>query len=209
MAKYIWINPVAIKMYEDKLQLIEAGLIKNGYEIVTCESQMDYVRNQYIEFGLEVDETVLDCRCPETIKLLEKNNLLEGYIVPDIEPILVRTSRVLYENHVKTEEDLLIITTPCTELRDFAKERLDGNKGIKFLTWKEFIENEGMESLGKIDASPIPLGFFENSFDKVLELSDEKRILANFNLLKKTKEKKYDLIEMLYCDGGCNSGDGL
>ena len=23
------------------------------------------------------------------------------------------------------------------------------------------------------------------------------------------KEKKYDIIEMLYCDGGCNNGNGL
>lgn len=209
MAKYIWINPVAIKMYGDKLQAIEDGLIRNGYEIVSCDSQMDYVRNQYIEYGITVDETVLDCRCPETIKLLEKNNLLEGYKIPDIEPILVRTSRVLYENHVKNEDDLLIITTPCSELRDFAQDRLKGNKGIKFLTWKEFIEDEGMKSLGKIDKSPIPLGFFENYFDKVLELSDEKRILADFKILKEAKGKKYNIIEMLYCDGGCNSGNGL
>lgn len=209
MANYIWINPVAIKMYGDMLPEIEEGLIKNGYEIVTCESQMDYVRNQYIEYGLNVYQTILDCRCPETIKLLESNALLDGYKIPDIEPILVRTSRVLYENHIKCEDDNLIITTPCSQLRDFATERLKGNRGIKFLTWKEFIENEGMKSLGKIDVSPIPLGFFENSFENVLEVSEESRILADFKMLKTSKEKKYDIIEMLYCDGGCNSGNGL
>jgi len=209
MAKYIWINPVAVKMYGEKVHEVEDRLIENGYEIVSCDSQMDYVRNQYIEYGMTVDETILDCRCPETITLLKNNNLLDGYKVPDIEPILVRTSRVLYENHVKNEDDLLIITTPCSQLRDFAEERLKGNKGIKFLTWKEFIENEGMKSLGKIDASPIPLGFFENSFNKVLELSEENKILENFKFLKENKEKKYDIIEMLYCDGGCNNGNGL
>ena len=66
-----------------------------------------------------------------------------------------------------------------------------------------------MKSLGKIDASPIPLGFFENSFNKVLELSEENKILENFKFLKENKEKKYDIIEMLYCDGGCNNGNGL
>ena len=36
----------------------------------------------------------------------------------------------------------------------------------------------------------------------VVTLEDDKEYYEN-------KEKKYDIIEMLYCDGGCNNGNGL
>lgn len=209
MAKYIWINPVAEKMYGDNLKLIKNSLTKKGYIIVNCESQLEYVKEQYKEYSKEAEKTILDCRCPETINLLKSNNLTYNFDVPMIEPILVRTSRVLYDNYVKCEEDTLIITSPCTQLRDFSRKAMSEKSGIEFYTWKEFIENEGMKSLGNIDKSPIPLGYFKDTFENVLELSSEEEILTGIRSLKKCNEKRYEIVEMLYCKDGCNNGDGL
>lgn len=209
MSKYIWINPVAEKMYDDELDLIKYNLTKKGYIIVNCESQLEYVKEQYKKYSEEINGTILDCRCPESINFLKRNNLTYGFEIPMIEPILVRTSRVLYEKYIKNEEDILIITCPCTQLRDFSKQAMNDKVGIKFFTWKEFIENEGMKSLGGVDESPIPLGYFKDTFENVLELSSEEEILTGISSLKECNEKRYDIVEMLYCKNGCNNGDGL
>ncbi len=209
MVKYVWINPVAEKMYNDELNLIKYNLIKKGYIIVNCESQLEYVKEQYKKYSKEANKTILDCRCPESINFLKRNNLTYGFDIPMIEPILVRTSRVLYEKYIKNEEDILIITCPCTHLRDFSRQAMNDKAGIKFFTWKEFIESEGMKSLGSVDKSPIPLGYFNDAFENVLELSSEEEILTGISSLKECNEKRYDIVEMLYCKNGCNNGDGL
>ncbi len=51
MSKYIWINPVAEKMYDDELDLIKYNLTKKGYIIVNCESQLEYVKEQYKKYS--------------------------------------------------------------------------------------------------------------------------------------------------------------
>lgn len=205
MNKYLWINPVAEKMYDRYVKVIEETLIDKGYILVSCDPQLDYVKNQYKIHFENSTNTILDCRCPETIKLLKEHDLTKEYDVPEIEPILVRTSRVLYDKYVKDEGDMLIITCPCTQLRDFTSEKLKDKKEVTVFTWKEFIESEGLRSLGKIEASPIPLGFFDDSFENVLKLSSEEEILSNIG----NNDRKYDIIEMLYCKDGCNNGDGL
>lgn len=209
MSKYIWINPVAEKMYGDELGLIKNNLTQKGYIIVNCDSQLEYVRNQYKNYSKNTEKTILDCRCPEAINLLKRNNLTNDFDVPMIEPILVRTSRVLYENYIKNEDDILIITCPCTYLRDFSRQAMNDRVGIEFLTWKEFSENEGMNLSGTLDKSPIPLGYFQEAFKNVLEISSEDEIITEISNLKKCNEKKYDIVEMLYCKNGCNNGDGL
>lgn len=209
MANYLWINPVAEKMYGEQLASIQTTLENLGYILVGCDPQLGYVRDQYIAHLEEAERTVLDCRCPESIKLLEKHKLTEGFEVPDIEPILVRTSRVLYDKYVKTEEDTLIITCPCTQLRDFTAGRLSDKKNVKCYSWKEFAESEGIRSLGAIDSSPIPLGFFAPAVENILELSSEDEILREITKVSQKEEKQYDIIEMLYCKDGCNNGNGI
>ncbi|BBF42670.1 hypothetical protein lbkm_1354 [Lachnospiraceae bacterium KM106-2] len=208
MAKYLWVNPVAEKMYGDQFPAMKEKLEKLGYRLVGCEPQLEYVKQQYKEVVNKTEQTVLDCRCPESIVLLEKNGLTEGFHVPRIEPILVRTSRVLHERYVKEKEDILIITCPCTQLRDFTAKKLQGLKNVTCYTWKEFIEGEQMNSLGHIEESPIPLGFFDDTFEKVARLSSEEEILSEITSIGK-KEKTYDIIEMLYCKDGCNNGNGI
>lgn len=209
MTKYIWINPVAEKMHSDDLDFIKNKLIENGYIIVSCDQQLDYVRNEYKEYSKNTEKTILDCRCPETINLLKRNDLTNGFDVPMIEPILVRTSRVLYDKYVKSDKDKLIITCPCTQLRDFSRQAMNDKIGIEFLTWKEFSESEDINLSGTLDKSPIPLGYFKETFNNVLEISSEDEIITEISNLKKCNEKKYDIVEMLYCKDGCNNGDGL
>lgn len=209
MSKYIWINPVAEKMYGYEISVIKKNLIERKYIIVECEPQLEYVKGQYKECSKNVEGTVLDCRCPETINILKKENLIDNFEVPMIEPILVRTARVLYDKYIKNNDDTLIITCTCTQLRDFATERLKDKIGMTFSIWKDFIENEGMKSLGNIEKSPIPLGFFYDSFENVLEVSSKDEIINEISKIKRSNEKKYDIVEMLYCKNGCNNGDGL
>ncbi|MDO5521962.1 MAG: hypothetical protein Q4G58_15815 [bacterium] len=209
MAKYLWVNPVASKMYGEHLPEVEKQLEQLGYILVGCEPQLDYVRNQYVAFAKEADRTILDCRCPESIALLEKHDLTKHFEVPEIEPILVRTSRVLYERYVKEEGDELIITCPCTQLREFTAERLADKKNVSCYSWKEFVELEGMKSLGAIDSSPIPLGFFDSTFDQVLRLSSEEEIVSEVRKVSEADERQYDIVELLYCKDGCNNGNGI
>ncbi len=209
MSKYIWVNPVAEKMYGCEVHRIKEHLENKGYIFAGCDPQLEYVEKQYVEYSKDKSKIILDCRCPETINLLKNEGMLDGFEVPMIEPILIRTSRVLYDKYVKNSEDILIITCPCTQLRDHGRKLFEDNDNIIFYTWKEFIESQGMHSHGQIDESPIPLGFFRKSFEEVLELSGKEIILSEIKNIKGHKIRKYDIVEMLYCNEGCNNGDGL
>lgn len=209
MKNYLWINPVAAKMYGEELPAIQEQLEQKGYILVSCEQQLSYVEQQYKEYAKTTDQTILDCRCPESIKLLDSVNLTGQFAKPQIEPILLRTSRVLHETYVKEENDQLIITCPCTQLRDFTREQLSDLRGITCLTWKEFIEQQGMKTLGPIEESPIPLGFFRQAFDHVLEVSGKEEIINEVKAVSESKNTEYDVIEMLYCKDGCNNGNGI
>lgn len=204
--RYIWINPVAEKMYGKDIDRVKDDLKINQYKIVNCDSQLDNVRNEYKLLSGKSNKTILDCRCPETITLLRNNNLTNNFEVSEIDPILVRTSKVLYKENIKSNEDILIITCPCTQLRNHTRNVFKDIKNIEIYTWKEFAESQGIDSLGKIDKSPIPLGFYRKGFNKVLEISGEDEILES---VSKVENNKYEVIEMLYCKDGCNNGDGL
>lgn len=209
MKKFLWINPVAEKTYGDDINKIKNKLLDKGYIIASCDSQISYVKNQYIDYSKNVTNTILDCRCPEAINLLKRKNLINEFNVPDIEPILVRTSRVLYEKYIKNPDDVLIITCPCTQLRDFTRSKLGHGENIKVYTWKEFAESIGIKSLGKIDKSPIPLGFFQSAFTNIIEVSEENEIIKEIKNIKNNTLEKPEIVEMLYCKDGCNNGDGL
>lgn len=80
---------------------------------------------------------------------------------------------------------------------------------ITFYTWKEFCNKEKIELGEKVDESPIPLGYFKDSFLKICELSEEKEIIDKIKNIKNDNINTYEIIEMLYCKDGCNNGDGL
>lgn len=210
MKKHIWINPVAAEKYKKIISKIHRNLIDKGYTIVECKSQAEYIRNEYKKYSINRNSTILDCRCPKTIEILNHNNLINKNMdIPSIDPILISTSKFLYDKYINDNESLLIITCPCTHIRDFGRKIFKDNQNIVFYTWKEFAERENLNFHGEIKKSPIPLGFFKNEFNDILEISGESEILKEIKKINNSNEIKYSLVEMLYCKDGCNNGDGI
>ena len=100
-----------------------------------------------------------------------------------------------------------IITTPCESLANYGnKKELEDTV---FISWKEFIKSIDKDSTIKsniLDESPIPLGYFDSLKFKITSLSGKDNIESYF---ENEFYKKDDLVEMLYCQGGCNNGDGV
>ena len=74
---------------------------------------------------------------------------------------------------------------------------------------KEFIKSIDKDSKIKsniLDESPIPLGYFDSLKFKITSLSGKDNIE---NYFEHKLYKEDDLVEMLYCEGGCNNGDGV
>ena len=203
--KYIFINPVVDKMY-NKEELNDV-LRKNGYERVdVTDDWHGIVREKYKSALDEVDMPLLDCRCPLSIEHVEKHIENKPVVVPSIEPILIHCGIELStrETLKGTEK---IITTPCESLA------AHGNRlqlqDTHFVSWKEFYKtlNTNISVKEKaLDESPIPLGYF-SSLDANIESLSGKEIIEEFFVQEKYKDK--DLVEMLYCSGGCNNGDGV
>lgn len=196
-------------MYGNKINFVKYKLTQRGYLIAECEPQLEFVKAKYVEHSITSSKTILDCRCPEAINLLKRNNLAYDFDIPMFEPILVKTARVLHSKYIKDKDNSLIITCPCTQLRDFARVCLKKLSNITLYTWKEFCINEKIELAERIDESPIPLGYFKGSFIKTCELSGENEIIEKIKEIGKEHNNTFDIIEMLYCKNGCNNGDGL
>ena len=56
-----------------------------------------------------------------------------------------------------------------------------------------------------IESSPIPPGFFDN-ISNVVSLGSKTDIDCYF---KESCSGRNQLVEMLYCQGGCHNGDGV
>lgn len=203
--KYIWINPVVDKMYEQfKLNEI---LLKNGYTRVDCN--MDWaatVKEKYIKIlnQSDVEKTVIDMRCPMAYEIPKEIYKNENFIFPDIEPILIHCARELAERQDLLEKEK-IITTPCKALAKM------GNalklKNTIFFAWTDFIEISKIDlEVQKEIFTPIPLGYFKDINAKVESISGDKEIREYFDC---QRFKSTKLLEMLYCDKGCHNGDGV
>ncbi len=202
---YIFINPVVDKMY-DKEELNQV-LQKNGYERVTVTIDWHgIVKEKYKSAIDQSDHPLLDRRCPMAIDLAQEYVNSTEVTIPSIEPILIHCGMELAERE-SLKDKKKIITTPCESL---AKQ---GNQlqlpDTTFVSWKEFLKTLDHNLVTKekaLDESPIPLGYFSSLNKKTDSLSGKETIEEYF------RQKQYqdkDLVEMLYCDGGCNSGDGV
>ncbi|GAA0746959.1 hypothetical protein GCM10008906_35270 [Clostridium oceanicum] len=203
---YIWINPVVEKMYKKNLDNIKNKLNKNGFKVISASGQIQIVKNKFKNIILTSKNTVLDTRCPTAINHINKNKNINKniYTVPKIEPILIHTAKYLYDIHIKdSKENNLIITTPCKALKELGTNVFKDKQGIKFFTWLEICNMFNIQRVSKCKSSPIPLGFFRDISENVLEISGEDKFNESF------LQKGYDIIEMLYCSGGCNNGDGI
>lgn len=203
--KYILINPVVDKMYEQ--EILNNFLKINGYtRVFYNENWADIVINKYKDVIKNAKgATIMDMRCPlavDTVKdIIEKD---QNIIFPDIDPILIHCAR-----EISLREDLKdgekIIITPCKSLKDMGNNlRMDNTI---FMTWLEFLDSLDQNIEGNVlDNTPIPLGFFDSLDVKKESISGNDNIESYF---RKNKFKNLDIIEMLHCHNGCHNGDGV
>ena len=202
---YIFINPVVDKMYIRK-ELNEV-LIENNYRPIEVNNDWHgIVKKKYKEVLDGTDLTILDRRCPLAIEKIEKYLDHEKVLIPKIEPILIHCA-IEIANREELKGERKIITTPCESLAAHGNS-LNLDETI-FISWKEFLKTlNGKEKLKnkQLDMSPIPLGYFDSLDVKTKKLSGGDNIKDCF---KNSLYFESDLIEMLYCNNGCNNGDGV
>ena len=202
---YIFINPVVDKMYNQ--EELNDVLQKNGYERVNVTVDWHgIVKDKYKAALKESDLPLVDRRCPMAIEHVEKQGKNLSYTVPAIEPILIHCGIELSER-TELKGKKKIITTPCESLANHGNQlQLEDTV---FISWKEFLKTLDADLVVKeksLEESPIPLGYF-SSLDVNTESLSGKENIEEYFSNERYKEK--DLIEMLYCDGGCNNGDGV
>lgn len=200
--RYLWFNPVILAMYGQ--EQLEAFAIENNYQPIYCEQDWgEYVKQRYARHLEESSHTIIDMRCPKAVELLKQQYSMEGYILPPIEPILIHCARELQARI--SEEDSLVITTPCTSLADYGNQLHLRN--TVFTTLNHFATSLNCRLICKpLDQSPIPPGFFKELTNDIVSISSKEDIEDYFSKNKRTSP---ELIELLYCSQGCHKGDGI
>ena len=202
MKKYIWLNPVVLKMYDQ--EEVTSHLTNLGFEIITCvENHIDIVKKKYSEQQKGCPGLLCDSRCPKAISYVKDHYDSDHLEYASIYPILIHCAIELAERY-KDEEAKVYIITPCTDLRD------QGNglnlKNTVFQTWTQFcLQHRIMPQCKVVENSPIPPGFFDN-ISNVVSLGSKNDIDCYF---KDSCRGSNQLVEMLYCQGGCHNGDGV
>jgi hypothetical protein len=127
----------------------------------------------------------------------------------EVLPILMVCAQDLYKLYVQSSQapaDLTIVT-PCSSLAEAGNDKL--GTIARFITWTDFCyEQELSFQLPRAVSSPIPPGYFQFPEYRVLEASGPsavKRLLEQSAM----NPGEADLLELLYCDGGCHNGDGV
>lgn len=201
--KYIWINPVVEKMYNNSLENIKKVFKNKGVIVLSCDGKLEETKEM---FKKEIDtsnKTILDTRCPLALDYAKKVVLKSKYKIPSIEPILIHTARYLYDTYIEDTNNEIVITTPCKALKDLGNKLFQNKNRITFFTWIDVCHLFNISLVKKCDTSPIPLGFFRDISNNILEISGKNSFKEDFI------KQEYDVVEMLYCLGGCNNGDGV
>ena len=203
MAHYIWFNPVVKSL--NSYHKLQAFITEFSFvEINPNEDLITSVKEKYYETIRLSEKTVVDMRCPMAVDLI-REKYDDGYIFPEIHPILIHCAIELGDTYIKENDDFLIVTTPCQSLADYGN-RLKLEK-IKFITWLDLLaEYQYNVGNSKLNESPIPPGFFDVNRVNVLNLKSKNEIDDYF---KETDAHKHELVEMLYCENGCHNGDGI
>ena len=189
-------------------EALDEVLFSNGYIRVEVENDWHgIVKEKYKQIHNNRDNlTILDRRCPATIETISEHINDKETLVPKIEPILIHCGMEIAERE-DLKDKKKVITTPCRSLADH------GNKlnleDTVFISWNDFLREKGLNNKIQrkiLEESPIPLGYFKSFGDKVKSLSGEDNIK---NYFKNGLHKNDELVEMLYCNNGCNNGDGV
>lgn len=202
MKKYIWLNPVVLKMYDQ--EELQSTLESLGFQIITCEEDhLQIVKDKYKERYESCKQLLCDNRCPKAISYVKTRYDHASLEYTTIHPILIHCAEEL-TNRYKDDDAELYIITPCTDLRDLGNKL--ALKNTIFQTWTEFCRDYHIQLNSKpTENSPIPPGFFDN-IPNVVSLASKHDIDCFF---QDTSRQDKQLIEMLYCQGGCHNGDGV
>ena len=203
MKKVVWLNPVVKNIYD--FAALKEILQNKGFSVVECEKDhVKSVKNAY-KNALAQKELIYDSRCPRAVNFIRANFKEQAAFISNLNPILIESA---IELSAKLKEDeWLYVTTPCEDLAELGREL--NLARTTFLTWKSFKEqNEINLETKKLEASPVPPGFFTNLGVKTLSLGNKEKI-QNTLSYKFSELKNYRIVELLYCENGCHNGDGL
>ena len=203
MKKLVWLNPVVKNIYD--FAALKEILQDKGFSVAQCEKDhAQSVKNAY-KSGLIQSELIFDSRCPRAVNFVRANFKEQAALISNLNPILIE-SAIELSSKLK-ENERLYVTTPCEDLAELGREL--NLARTTFLTWKSFKEqNEINLETKKLEASPVPPGFFSNLGVKTLSLGNKEKI-QNALSYKFSELKNYQIIELLYCENGCHNGDGL
>lgn len=210
---YIWLNPVVLQMTEAEER--ENSLQKLSFEEVHCrENHIETVRKIYREAAaLEKrreqqgasHQLLCDVRCPMAVDLVKTQFPQAKVIYPKTLPILVQSAAELSKRTAAEPEAQLTVITPCEALCVLG--RLQGYPRTVFMTWKAFCRRYDLHPrMKRQEQSPIPVGFFAGCAERVVSLDSRESILHFFT---EQREAEADIVEMLYCSGGCHHGEGM
>ena len=207
---YIWINPVVEAMAGPVYPSILQQITMRGFSVVSCSTGLEKVRQDYRAcLEASVNKPLIDTRCPLVGCMVNRHYPGLRIYQAQVLPILMVCAQDLYEMYVQTSQTQadLTIVTPCSSLAEAGNDKL-GNIA-RFITWTDFCnEQELLFRLSRAVSSPIPPGFFQFPEYRVLEASGSnavKRLLDQSAM----NPDEADLLELLYCDGGCHNGDGV
>jgi len=183
-------------------------LLEKGY--IRVEVNNDWhgiVKEKYNELYKNSNNlTILDRRCPKAIDVVKEHIKSEEVLIPEIEPILIHCGReIAGRDDLKDKKK--VITTPCKSLADLGNKL--NLKDTTFISWNEFLKVLKLEEeiqRNILDESPIPPGYFSKLGSEIKSISGEDNIK---NYFENGLHKRDKLIEMLYCNNGCNNGDGV
>lgn len=203
MKKLVWLNPVVKSIYD--FAALKEILQNKGFSVVECEKDhAQSVKNAY-KNSLTQKELIFDSRCPRAVNFIRANFKEQAAFISNLNPILIESATEL-SSKLK-EDEWLYVTTPCEELAQLGRGL--NLARTTFLTWKSFKEqNEINLETKRLEASPVPPGFFTNLGVKTLSLGSKEKI-ENTLSYKFSELKNYRIIELLYCENGCHNGDGL
>ena len=202
---YICINPVSAGMYEP--ETMTALLTRHNCKAVQC--QYDWggtVRRKYQNLVEGERRIVSDARCPMAAALvreLQQDAHGQRLSVAEIEPILIHAARELSRREDLRDSPKLI-TTPCRALAEMGNAL--GLEETTFIPWKKLLANwRECPAMKKLEGSPIPPGFFDETGIPVHKVTGKEEIAAYVSGC--CGEER--LVEMLYCKDGCHNGDGV
>lgn len=235
---YVWINPVTERMYEPQAldELLQAHGHKKVCANIDWAA---IVKEKYRAAVAQAPHTVIDIRCPKIREVMEAQGIVNGVdvTVPEIHPILIHCGQEISQRE-DLQDIEKIITTPCQALADMGNALglkdtwfvpwnqfvnvLRGETGSMSPEASPIPSGEspatnpapgGMSpeaspiQTGTPPASsPIPPGFFSELNLQTASVTGEAEIQKYF---QNYTPDEVQLVEMLFCKGGCHNGDGV